>query len=414
MARRPQRSPAIIAVFVVLVFAAAAVWLWQRRVLVSSTQLALTPVSFGALPGWDKNDARAALAAFRRSCGTFANEPRLHALGGSGYAGAAADWEAVCAAAPAGAVPAAAARRFFETSFSALLIEDRRNAKALFTGYYEPEIHGSRHRHGAYATPVYGEPDDLVSADLGLFRDELRGDHVTGRLSGRSFVPYFTRAQIDVDGLPHAPVLLYADDPVQVFFLHIQGSGRARLENGAFLRLAYAGQNGRPYTPVGRTLIAEGAIDRSQMSMQAIRGWMRAHPDAARGMMESDQSFVFFRLAPLGDPSLGSPGSEGVPLTPEASIAVDERLHPLGAPFFVAASAPDVDPAKPDRSLDRLFVAQDTGGAIKGAVRADVFWGFGPEAESIAGRMKSTGRLYVLLPKALAGQIWPQSKFGAP
>jgi membrane-bound lytic murein transglycosylase A len=162
---------------------------------------------------------------------------------------------------------------------------------------------------------------------------------------------------------------------------------------------------------VGRTLIAEGAIDRTQMSMQAIRGWMRAHPDSARAIMESDQSFVFFRLAPLGDPSLGSPGSEGVPLTPGASIAIDEHLHPLGAPFFVAASVPDVDPAKPDHALDRLFVAQDTGGAIKGAARADVFWGFGRDAESIAGRMKSAGHLYVLLPKPLAARISQRSEF---
>jgi membrane-bound lytic murein transglycosylase A len=374
-------------------------------------ELVLTPVPFSALPGWGENDARSALAAFRRSCVTFSNQPQPHTLGGAGYAGVVADWEGVCGALPDGAGGAAAARRFFETRFSPLLAGDGRSAEALFTGYYEPEIHGSRHRHGAFATPVYGEPDDLVSADLGLFRDDLKGNHISGRLSGHAFVPYFTRAQIDAAGLQHAPVLLYADDPVQVFFLHIQGSGRARLENGAFVRLAYAGQNGRPYTPVGRTLIAEGAIDRTQMSMQAIRGWMRAHPDSARAIMESDQSFVFFRLAPLGDPSLGSPGSEGVPLTPGASIAIDEHLHPLGAPFFVAASVPDVDPAKPDHALDRLFVAQDTGGAIKGAARADVFWGFGRDAESIAGRMKSAGHLYVLLPKPLAARISQRSEF---
>jgi membrane-bound lytic murein transglycosylase A len=139
---------------------------------------------------------------------------------------------------------------------------------------------------------------------------------------------------------------------------------------------------------------------------------MQAHPGAARNVMESDQSFVFFRVTPLGDPSLGSPGSEGVPLTPEASIAIDEHLHPLGVPFFVTANAPDADPSKPDRALDRLFVAQDTGGAIKGAARADVFWGFGHDAESIAGRMKSSGQMFVLLPKALA--IAAHTQFGAP
>jgi len=418
MARAPQRNPAIFAAVVVLALVVSALWLWHSRILPLPARLVLKAVSFDALPGWGETDARAALAAFRRSCATLAKEPPTHALGGEGYAGSVADWTQACAGAPGADADANAARRYFETVFTPLQAtdgqNDGQNADALFTGYYEPEIHGSRRRHGPYATPIYGEPEDLVSADLGLFREDLRGQHVTGRIIGHTFVPYFTRAQIDAGGLPHAPVLLYADDPVQVFFLHIQGSGRARLESGAFVRLAYAGQNGRPYTPVGRTLIAEGAIDRTRMSMQAIRSWMRAHQDAARGMMESDQSFVFFRLAPLGDPSLGSPGSEGVPLTPGASIAVDEHVHPLGAPFFVAASVPDIDPNKPDRPLDRLFVAQDTGGAIKGAARADVFWGFGRDAESVAGRMKSAGRFYVLLPRALAAHVSSQSGSGAP
>jgi membrane-bound lytic murein transglycosylase A len=414
MAKAAQRSPALLILVLVLAIAAAAVWLWQSRVLAPSSRVTLTPVSFIALPGWSTSDARAALAAFRRSCATFAKEPPTHALGGAGYAGAVADWEGVCAAAPGGNTSEDAARRYFETWFAPLSVAAGSDTDALFTGYYEPEIHGSRRRHGVYATPVYGAPDDLVSADLGLFRENLKGEHVTGRVLGHTFVPYFSRAQIDADGLARAPVLLYADDPVQVFFLHIQGSGRVRLDNGAFVRLAYAGQNGRPYTPVGRVLIEQGAVDRSQMSMQAIRSWMQTHADAARSVMESDQSFVFFKLTPLGDPALGSPGSEGVALTPEASIAVDEHLHALGAPFFVAANAPDPDPSKPERPLNRLFVAQDTGGAIKGAARADVFWGFGHNAESTAGRMKSTGQLFVLLPKPLAARIAPHTEFGAP
>jgi membrane-bound lytic murein transglycosylase A len=414
MAQAPQRSSAIFGVVLVLAFMAAGIWLWQTRILAPVARLSLSPVAFATLPGWSDNDARGALSAFRRSCASFANEPKMHALGGAGYAGTVSDWEGVCAAAPGGAVREDAARRYFETWFAPLIVEGGTSADALFTGYYEPELHASRHRHGVYTTPIFGVPDDMVSADLGLFRDDLKGQHVTARILGHAFVPYFTRGEIDANGLPHAPVLLYADDPTQVFFLHIQGSGRAHLDTGAFVRLAYAGQNGRPYTPVGRVLIQQGALARSQMSMQAIRSWMRNHPDAARSVMESDQSFVFFRLAPVGDASLGSPGSEGIPLTPEASIAVDEHLHPMGAPFFVSAYAPDPDPSRPERNLNHLFVAQDTGGAIKGAARADVFWGFGRDAESVAGRMKSTGRLFVLLPKALAARIAPQSEFGAP
>jgi membrane-bound lytic murein transglycosylase A len=412
MAKGPQRHSAILAVIFVLALAAVGIWLWQKRSPAPASRPVLTQVSFAALTGWDDSDARAALAAFRRSCVVLAGEPPMRAMGGAGYAGTVADWTGVCAAAPGGNVDRDAARRYFETWFEPLRVSGGLSGDALFTGYYEPEILGSRRRHGPYTAPIYGEPDDLLTADLGLFNENLKGEHITGRVQAGAFVPYFNRAEIDANGLSHAPVLLYANDPVRVFFLHIQGSGRARLDTGEFVRLAYAGQNGRPYTPVGRTLIRQGAIDRSRMSMQAIRGWMQAHPGAARNVMESDQSFVFFHVAPLGDPSLGSPGSEGVPLTPEASIAVDEHLHPLGAPFFVTANAPDADPSKPDRALDRLFVAQDTGGAIRGAARADVFWGFGHDAESIAGRMKSSGQMFVLLPKALA--IAAHTQFGAP
>jgi membrane-bound lytic murein transglycosylase A len=412
MAKGSQRSPAFILLILVLVVAAIAIWVWRANRVVPSSRLELTPVSFATLPGWGNTDARNALAAFRRTCETWAHESPAHALGGAGDAGAVADWQGVCANTPSGAVGEDTARRYFESEFTPVMAGS--GSDALFTGYYEPEIRASRRQHGAYTTPVYGMPDDLVTADLGLFRDDLKGDHVTGRIVGHAFVPYFNRAEIDANGLRHAPVLLYANDPVQVFFLHIQGSGRVRLDDGTFERLAYTGQNGRPYTAVGRVLINRGAIDGSQMSMQAIRSWMQTHGDAARSVMETDQSFVFFRIAPIGDPSLGSPGSEGIPLTPEASIAVDAHLHALGAPFYVAATAPDSDPSKPDRALDRVFIAQDTGGAIKGAARADVFWGFGRDAESVAGRMKSTGGLYVLLPKPLAARISPHTDYGAP
>ena len=179
------------------------------------------------------------------------------------------------------------------------------------------------------------------------------------------------------------------------------------------VRVAYAGQNGRPYTPVGRVLIERGLLDRGSMSMQAIRAWMKAHPREARGVMETDQSYVFFREQPLGDPALGSRGSEGVPLTPGASVAVDPHVHPLGAPIYIAAMRPDSDPAQADQSFETLLIAQDTGGAIRGPARGDVFWGFGKAAESIAGRMKASGRMFVLLPKNVAARLRPDSVAGA-
>jgi membrane-bound lytic murein transglycosylase A len=185
-----------------------------------------------------------------------------------------------------------------------------------------------------------------------------------------------------------------------------------KLEDGTMLRVVYAGQNGHPYKPIGRTLIARGWMKREGMSMQAIRAWMQTHAAQARGVMETDPSYVFFKEEPLGDQNVGSAGSEGVPLTPGGSLAVDARIHPLGIPIYVAATRPDVDPNRPDRAFDQLLVAQDTGGAIRGPARGDVYWGFGKDAESVAGRMKADGRLFVLLPKAVAARL--HNHFGQP
>jgi membrane-bound lytic murein transglycosylase A len=309
-------------------------------------------------------------------------------------------------------VDSTAARHYFEVWFAPFSVKSHGSFDGLFTGYYEPEIRASRLRHGRFETPIYGRPLDLVSVDLGLFRSGLKGEHIAGRLSDHALVPYLGRAEIDSRGLRTAPVLLYAENPIEVFFLQIQGSGRAQLEDGETIRLAYAGENGRRYTPIGRVLIEKEMIAPSRVSMPAIKQWLESHPAQARATMESDQSFVFFREAAIGDPALGSPGSEGVPLTPGASIAIDERIHPLGAPFYIATRVPDSDPAHPDKPFDKLFVAQDTGGAIRGAARADIFWGFGPISESIAGRMKSAGRLYVLLPKRVARRIAQPMEFG--
>lgn len=402
---RGTRRKLVFAIAAACIIAGGAIWLWYGRITAPPAALVLTRVGFADLPGWKKSDARPALAAFRRSCALFNRQAPTAMLGGVGYGGSIADWRPVCAAIPAEAIDADTARDFFEKRFSVFAVVSSGNPDALFTGYYEPLVHVSRRPHGPFQTPIYGLPDDLVTANLGLFRTSLKGERISGRIADHVLIPYYTRAQIDTQGLKTAPVLAYSDDPVTVFFMEIQGSGRAVLDTGGMVRLAFAGQNGQPYTPVGRTLIRDGAIPSDQMSMQAIRRWLESHPAEARLVMESDQSFVFFRETALGDPNLGSPGSEGVPLTPGASIAVDEHIHPLGAPFFVAARAPDADPARPDDRLDRLFIAQDTGGAIRGAKRADVFWGFGKVPESIAGRMKSIGVLYVLLPNGLASDM---------
>lgn len=387
--RRP-RFLATIFLFLVVPIAAGLVW-WLTRPPVAGP-LKLTPVAFAALPDWAIGDPRAALAAFRRSCPMLADGPGSRKIGG--YGGTAADWQRPCAAATIIYPSAADARGFFERWFNPFAVSAGEVKDGLFTGYYEPELRGSRKKHGRYQTSVYGLPADLVSVDLSRFPSALSTQRIAGRVDGAKLVPYATRAEIDAKGLNPAPVLFYGDDPVAVFFMHIQGSGRVVFDDGKVARVAYAGQNGWPYTAIGKTLIAEGAMTRDRMSMQAIRDWLRAHPDRARKIMESDASFVFFRELPVGDPTLGSPGAEGASLTPGASIAVDMKVHPLGAPFYVATKTPDSS-----GKLHRLFIAQDTGGAIRGPVRADIFFGFGPEAELNAGGMKQTGQLYVLLPK---------------
>ena len=343
---------------------------------------------------------RAALSAFRGSCAQITKQLDATPMGGVGYAGSARDWHDACAAVPANDVSAADTRAFFETWFAPFAITQGGNASGLFTGYFEPEIRGSRTKHDLYLIPVFGLPADLVSVDLGLFRDALKGERIAGKLQGNKLVPYATRAEIDARGLANAPVLFYADDPVAVFFMQVQGSGRVVFDDSSRARAVYAGGNGQIYTAIGRTLVARGVLPRENLSLQSIRDWLKRNPDQARAVMETNRSYIFFALEPLGDPSLGSKGSEGVALTPQASLAIDPRVHPFGVPFFLAA---------PD--LDRLAIAQDTGGAIRGAIRGDFYWGAGVDAEAKAGAMKSNGQLFVLLPKVLAKAIAPYKDY---
>ncbi len=398
MAAKRSHSGRILAFVILVLVAAVAAWWWYNQTQ-SPNALVLRRVEFSALPGWSQSDPRGALAAFHRTCDALAKLPGSKAMGAR-YAGSVGDWQGACAAAPNSAASARAARDYFEAWFTPVSV----GGEGLFTGYYEPELRASRTRHGAYQTPIYGLPADLVSVDLGAFKPELAGEHVEGQLVGHKLIPFPTRADIDAHGV-NAQVLFYAEDPIAVFFLHVQGSGRVRLEDGTSARVAYAGQNGKPYTPVGRTLIEQGALERGQVSLQAIRDWLKTHPGKMRDVLETDQSFVFFQEKPVGDASLGSAGSEGVSLTPGASLAVDPHIHALGAPFYVATTTADTEAGKSVPLLQHLFIAQDTGGAIRGAVRGDVFWGFGPSAENMAGRMTSRGTFYVLLPKKLASAL---------
>jgi len=386
-----------------LIAIAGVLWISLRKPQIEAPPptFRLVPTSFAKLPGWAAGDPRLALDAFRRSCAEIEKRPATQPMGWAGYAGTVSAWLPACKVVPLRAVSAADARAFFERWFAPVSVD----RPAHFTGYYEPQLSGSRLPTPHYRVPIYGRPDDLISVDLGAFRPSLEGEHIWGRVEGTKLVPYAARAAIDAHGLASAPVLLYTDDPVSAFFLQIQGSGLVKLNTGETLRLSYAAKNGRPYTPVGRVLIAKGALERKNVSMQSIRAWLAAHPEEAQRVMESDESYVFFELTPVEDPALGSPGTEGIPISPQASLAVDPRFHAFGTPVYVTTTVPDSDPAKPDHGFQRLLIAQDTGGAIKGPARGDIFFGAGPAAEAIAGRLNAHGQLFVLIPKAAAAAL---------
>lgn len=311
-----------------------------------------------------------------------------------GVGGTVADWRMVCAEAAGLADPdEAAAREFFANRFIPHRVSFGDDDQGLFTGYYEAELNGSWQRKPPFTVPLYAPPGDMITADLQLFDPELAGRRIIGRIADGQLVPYHTRAEIEAGALAGRNLeLLWVDDPIDAFFLQIQGSGRVRMADGNAVRVGYAGKNGQPYVAIGRPLIERDAIPKEQMSMQAIRRWLADHPGERDEIMNLNPSYVFFRRIE-GD---GPIGAQGVVLTPGRSLAVDTSLLPLGAPIWLDTT----EPLSPETPLRRLVIAQDTGGAIKGAIRGDLFWGHGGDAAAKAGAMKQRGRYYLLLPRS--------------
>lgn len=394
-----------------LLLASLGVWLALRWARVKSVEpkggeLRLAPAAFADLPGWEADDHSAALAAWLRSCERIRRLPAGEPLGGAGFAGTAGDWQAACAAAGrlgrVGRVGDSAARAFFERELVPFAASDAGEPTGLFTGYYEPLLSGSRRRHGPYTVPLYGRPPELVMVDLGAFRESLRGQRIAGEVVDGSLVPFADRSAVAGGALAGRGLeIAWVDDPIDAFFLEIQGSGRIELTEGGVLRVGYAAQNGHPYFAIGRDLVERGALRPEEVSLQSIRRWLAFHPAEAPDVMARNASYVFFEEV-LGD---GPLGAEGVVLTPGRSLAVDRTHLPLGVPVWLDAAAPDPVEGRPDRPLRRLLVAQDTGGAIRGPVRGDVFWGAGEEAAAVAGRMKHPGRNWLLLPRAVASRL---------
>jgi peptidoglycan lytic transglycosylase A len=331
------------------------------------------------------------MAALRRSCAPLllSKQPATAPLG-NGVAGTIGDWQPICSAAAAleASGDSGGARLFFESWFRPWRAGNNGQSEGLFTGYYEPELRGARLAGGAYTTPLLRRPSDLVMVELGLFRPAWRGERIAGRVVEGRLKPYESRAEIDKGALDRLHLgFLWVDDPVDAFFLQIQGSGRIRLEDGTLLRVGYDGQNGHPYVPIGRLLVERNALPKDGASMQAIRAWIKAHPEEGKALMAENPSYVFFREM-KGE---GPVGAQGVVLTAGRSLAVDREFVPLGVPIYLDAGD----------DLRRIVVAQDTGGAIRGPVRGDLFWGAGAEAEARAGTMKARGRYFLLLPKTV-------------
>lgn len=374
----------------------------------AATRLLLEPAEFGDLPGWENDRMAETLPALLRSCGRLLSQPPDRPVGPDGLAGTVADWRAPCEA--AAALPPgdhAAARSFFARMFApfAVLKADREGVtdEGLFTGYYEPELVGSRRQGADFATPLYRRPADLVTVDLGEFRADWKGESIVGRVVEGRLRPYHDRAAIDSGALDgQAAELVWVADPVDAFFLQIQGSGRVQLAGGDWIRVGFAASNGHPFRGIARDLIDMGVLPKEDASMQAVRDWLRANPDQASALMQKNPRYIFFREITGPDALADGPlGAQGVPLTPLRSLAVDPGFLPLGAPLWLDTTWPAGTP-EGGQPLQRLMIAQDTGGAIKGPIRGDVFWGTGEAALARAGGMKQAGRYFLLLPRPVA------------
>jgi membrane-bound lytic murein transglycosylase A len=359
-------------------------------------------VGWGDLPGWSNDDLRGVWTTFLRNCAGLMRPTAINLAGPTRATPRA--WQPVCAAAtdPARA-PAVnnpeAVRKFLQTWLAPWRLDgpEGKPASSIVTGYYEPLVVGSRKQGGVYQWPLYTVPADLLTIDLGKVYPELAGKRVRGKLEGNRVVPYDSRATLEASARK-PPVVVWVNDPVDNFFLQVQGSGRVQLNDGPgagqTIRVAYADHNGYPYVSIGKWLADKGEMQLSQTSMQSIREWAKRNPKRVPEMLNANPALVFFKEEPITDPEIGPKGAYGIPLMAQRSIAVDTNFVPLGTPVFLATTQP-----ASTQTLNRLVFAQDTGTAIKGAARADFYWGFGEAAGAQAGRMKQAGQMWVLWPK---------------
>ncbi|WP_169543739.1 murein transglycosylase A [Sneathiella aquimaris] len=389
---------------VILAVLGAVYFLYFQKDEETTDALTLKPADFSDLSGWQQDSLEQFLPSFLQSCTRIQRYPDDRSMGGNLIAGRAVDWKDLCQKAFALPSEATTIRRFLETNFTPFEVRNNVDPVGLFTGYYEASLKGSLTQSEIYNTPLYLRPAELVMVHLGRFRDSLKGQRIAGQVKNGELLPYPTRKDIESGALENRDLeIVWVDSAVDAFFLHIQGSGRIELEEGGDLRVGYAAQNGHPYFAIGKTLIEEGHVPREKMSMQAIRQWLEENPERAQEVMNKNASYIFFRKLDTSAPI----GAQGVPLTPKRSLAVDRKWMPLGVPVWleteVEGSSSAMDP------FNHLLMAQDTGGAIRGPVRGDVFWGHGSDAYEKAGSMKSTGRYWIFLPNKVAKEYLEKS-----
>jgi membrane-bound lytic murein transglycosylase A len=342
-----------------------------------------SPVEWSSLESWESDNHGDAWNGFLKSCQKLSRE----------------QWKEVCDLAEiSGDLSDSEARAFFESHFEVRPVYAKDGeTQGLITGYYEPLLQGSWEQSEEYPYPLYGVPEDLLVVDLGAVYPQLKGMRLRGKLVGNKVVPYHDRAQLSEDQeLLQGAEILWVNSSVDLFFLHVQGSGLVELADGSIAAVGYANQNGHPYQSIGKVLIEMGELQKDEVTLFTIRDWLRLNPERLDEVLSKNPSYVFFELKDAR--ADGPTGSLNVALTPRRSIAVDRNVIPLGAPVWLQTTLPN----EVQSPLNQLMLAQDTGGAIKGYVRADVFWGRGSEAEKMAGLMKQQGELFVLLPRGFS------------
>jgi len=390
---RHKMNKKLLPLFAVL-FLSACAQTQEKTISAPPKSLNIKQASFSDLPNWNADNFKDFAVAYNKSCAPILKRGSQDSFGKKEIFGKNQSWQIMCRKfEKIDSNNALEIRAFFEQNFIPYVALGGSDPKGLFTGYYESALKGSMKRGGKYQYPLRARPDDLVMVQLGDFREELKGQRIAGRVQNGNLKPYETHAEITAGKLPKSQekVLVWVDSPVDAFFIQIQGSGMVTMDDGSIMRVGYAGQNGHPYYAIGKELVKRGHLTQRDVSMQSIQAWLEANPEQAQEVMETNKSYVFFRKLD-GD---GPVGGQGVSLTAQRSLAIDQSLIPYGMPVWV-----DLENPKPDEpNLQRLMVTQDTGGAIRGPVRGDFFWGYGAEAEYMAGKMKSQGRYWFLIPR---------------